>query len=38
MPKISQVVSIAGAIVIIGLVGVYKDTFRSWFSPNGKKN
>jgi len=38
MPKISQAISIIGAIAIIGIVGVYKDTFRSWFSPNGKKN
>jgi hypothetical protein len=37
MPKIGQAVSIAGAIIIIGLVGVYKDTFKAWFSPSDKK-
>jgi hypothetical protein len=37
MPKITHAVSIAGAIIIIGLVGVYKDTFKAWLSPDSKK-
>jgi hypothetical protein len=30
--KMKQVASMVGAAVVIGIIAVYKDTFRSWFA------
>jgi hypothetical protein len=34
--KATQTVSILGAIAVVALISVYKDSFRSWFSPEKK--
>ena len=30
--KTQQILSMIGAAVIIGIIGVYKDTLRAWFA------
>jgi hypothetical protein len=34
---ITQIASVIGAAVVIGVIAVYKDTFRSWFTQKPQK-
>jgi hypothetical protein len=34
---ITQIASIVGAAVVVGIVAVYKDVFRSWFAEKPKE-
>ena len=34
---ITQIASVVGAVVVVGVIAVYKDMFRSWFAPTPKE-